>query len=121
KPSGASGCQEMRVTQSVQSPAYLPTGQALPDREYPYRSDPAVMTSCMLGKDFVVHFFDYASRMRFGEAAMAFHHLQRLMTQHLSNFGNAGTVHCQIRGRKSTRLNSSHVKISYAVFCLKKK
>src|SRR5690606_5077809 len=26
-----------------------------------------------------------------------------------------------IRDRKSTRLNSSHVKISYAVFCLKKK
>src|SRR5690606_29107860 len=28
---------------------------------------------------------------------------------------------CQISDRKSTRLNSSHVKISYAVFCLKKK
>src|SRR5690606_22104444 len=32
---------------------------------------------------------------------------------------------CEIRAaeldRKSTRLNSSHVKISYAVFCLKKK
>src|SRR5690606_6545378 len=27
----------------------------------------------------------------------------------------------QIEDRKSTRLNSSHVKISYAVFCLKKK
>src|SRR5690606_41792182 len=27
----------------------------------------------------------------------------------------------QERDRKSTRLNSSHVKISYAVFCLKKK
>src|SRR5690606_39854413 len=27
----------------------------------------------------------------------------------------------QIPDRKSTRLNSSHVKISYAVFCLKKK
>src|SRR5436309_6463049 len=27
----------------------------------------------------------------------------------------------QSRDRKSTRLNSSHVKISYAVFCLKKK
>src|SRR3984885_14853230 len=26
-----------------------------------------------------------------------------------------------IRDRKSTRLNSSHVRISYAVFCLKKK
>src|SRR5690606_39418747 len=32
-------------------------------------------------------------------------------------------VHCTARmeDRKSTRLNSSHVKISYAVFCLKKK
>src|SRR5690606_26083904 len=32
-------------------------------------------------------------------------------------------VHEQVAGRdrKSTRLNSSHVKISYAVFCLKKK
>src|SRR5690606_42070922 len=28
---------------------------------------------------------------------------------------------CQEIDRKSTRLNSSHVKISYAVFCLKKK
>src|SRR5436309_11711787 len=27
----------------------------------------------------------------------------------------------QLQDRKSTRLNSSHVKISYAVFCLKKK
>src|SRR5690606_41370693 len=31
--------------------------------------------------------------------------------------GRAATA----RDRKSTRLNSSHVKISYAVFCLKKK
>src|SRR5688572_31629183 len=28
---------------------------------------------------------------------------------------------CSIRDRKSTRLNSSHSQISYAVFCLKKK
>src|SRR3989442_2369805 len=32
----------------------------------------------------------------------------------------ANTQKC-IRDRKSTRLNSSHVRISYAVFCLKKK
>src|SRR5690349_24179118 len=31
---------------------------------------------------------------------------------------HAGDAH---RDRKSTRLNSSHVEISYAVFCLKKK
>src|SRR5690606_39349526 len=30
-------------------------------------------------------------------------------------------VYQQTQDRKSTRLNSSHVKISYAVFCLKKK
>src|SRR5690349_22610273 len=36
---------------------------------------------------------------------------------------NAGPRHCFCRDqdRKSTRLNSSHVEISYAVFCLKKK
>src|SRR5690554_7614585 len=28
---------------------------------------------------------------------------------------------CSCQDRKSTRLNSSHVRISYAVFCLKKK
>src|SRR5258707_2023259 len=30
-------------------------------------------------------------------------------------------VECKVRDRKSTRLNSSHANISYAVFCLKKK
>src|SRR2546427_9331666 len=34
--------------------------------------------------------------------------------------GAAAQVACQ-RDRKSTRLNSSHSQISYAVFCLKKK
>src|SRR5690242_21482147 len=29
--------------------------------------------------------------------------------------------YCSLRDRKSTRLNSSHMSISYAVFCLKKK
>src|SRR5690606_41033109 len=32
-----------------------------------------------------------------------------------------GKFRISTRDRKSTRLNSSHVKISYAVFCLKKK
>src|SRR5690606_41643525 len=35
--------------------------------------------------------------------------------------GNLAQVLHEITDRKSTRLNSSHVKISYAVFCLKKK
>src|SRR5688500_19672193 len=35
--------------------------------------------------------------------------------------GAAGAVARPLRDRKSTRLNSSHLVISYAVFCLKKK
>src|SRR5690606_1607758 len=35
--------------------------------------------------------------------------------------GTAATEVASLQDRKSTRLNSSHVKISYAVFCLKKK
>src|SRR3712207_8469366 len=34
---------------------------------------------------------------------------------------SASRVHAAVRDRKSTRLNSSHANISYAVFCLKKK
>src|SRR5204863_7720876 len=34
---------------------------------------------------------------------------------------NSGATWMVERDRKSTRLNSSHVEISYAVFCLKKK
>src|SRR5690606_12704161 len=39
----------------------------------------------------------------------------------LPSFGPWHTNCSLVRDRKSTRLNSSHVKISYAVFCLKKK
>src|SRR5690625_6719689 len=42
--------------------------------------------------------------------------------QHEAALGFGGEQHTgQHRDRKSTRLNSSHVAISYAVFCLKKK
>src|SRR5437899_10229117 len=36
-------------------------------------------------------------------------------------FGAYGVRHGRSKDRKSTRLNSSHLGISYAVFCLKKK
>src|SRR6266498_4441516 len=35
--------------------------------------------------------------------------------------GGTGSSQAGVQDRKSTRLNSSHVRISYAVFCLKKK
>src|SRR5258708_31954216 len=39
----------------------------------------------------------------------------------LREAGQVGTEHHRGQDRKSTRLNSSHQIISYAVFCLKKK
>src|SRR5690606_21763418 len=42
----------------------------------------------------------------------------------IAGIGRVSGTECMIianEDRKSTRLNSSHVKISYAVFCLKKK
>src|SRR5438034_3464488 len=45
----------------------------------------------------------------------------KTMTLHLRQEGE-GRLQGRVRGdRKSTRLNSSHTVISYAVFCLKKK
>src|SRR5438874_6709781 len=38
-----------------------------------------------------------------------------------AEFARKPEVWKAVRDRKSTRLNSSHVEISYAVFCLKKK
>src|SRR5436309_12652453 len=52
--------------------------------------------------------------------------LFRSPTVTFEDVGGVRQAKAQLRGfacrdRKSTRLNSSHVKISYAVFCLKKK
>src|SRR5690242_20940863 len=42
--------------------------------------------------------------------------------EHATYSGNRyGTLRPEVEDRKSTRLNSSHMSISYAVFCLKKK
>src|SRR5436305_3461688 len=51
---------------------------------------------------------------------------QRRMRPAFSSGGRCASQSAQMseppgRDRKSTRLNSSHVRISYAVFCLKKK
>src|SRR5690606_41735063 len=50
--------------------------------------------------------------------------LDTIMNAHLAiiDYANVrGLLETPRTDRKSTRLNSSHVKISYAVFCLKKK
>src|SRR5699024_11476092 len=44
-----------------------------------------------------------------------------IFTRQMATMMKAGVPLVQSLDRKSTRLNSSHVSISYAVFCLKKK
>src|SRR5690348_17427060 len=46
---------------------------------------------------------------------------RRFMDGGMRTVANADLAHGYERDRKSTRLNSSHPSISYAVFCLKKK
>jgi len=52
---------------------------------------------------------------------MVFGNLFKFTSQDMAiDLGTANTV-VYVRDRKSTRLNSSHDQISYAVFCLNKK
>src|SRR5690606_40383771 len=51
---------------------------------------------------------------------MIFKDLKKVWFAQIAFILVVGVLMVVIRDRKSTRLNSSHVKISYAVFCLKK-
>src|SRR5205814_4518708 len=58
--------------------------------------------------------------VRFGRLCYE-RHLLVAMDGNLSALLPDGSILCTKADRKSTRLNSSHLGISYAVFCLKKK
>src|SRR5690606_39484231 len=55
------------------------------------------------------------------EKYLQYGELRRLELVKSEDMPRSGVTQALMRDRKSTRLNSSHVKISYAVFCLKKK
>src|SRR5690606_40324317 len=80
------------------------------DGQRPPRTDPAVARA-LTARPRVDRAVPVALRAWPGR-----HHLAEERPLHLADLALAAT-----RDRKSTRLNSSHVKISYAVFCLKKK
>src|SRR3712207_9004936 len=56
-----------------------------------------------------------------GHKAPSSHGLVEAFLQFQDVFGRRGNLQALPLDRKSTRLNSSHANISYAVFCLKKK
>src|SRR3989442_3275335 len=55
-----------------------------------------------------------------GGSVLRGHVLRICLERHLGS-AECGMRNAEFLDRKSTRLNSSHVRISYAVFCLKKK
>src|SRR5437588_9809630 len=66
----------------------------------------------------------WAARLAFGENAVISAALAAMVILPLAEALLRRTLHVSIPAsidRKSTRLNSSHTVISYAVFCLKKK
>src|SRR5688572_32743346 len=72
-------------------------------------SGPAVIYSRALTEAYPVTFFSSNLLAQFGHAPSEF------------KDPNFWETHVHPEDRKSTRLNSSHSQISYAVFCLKKK
>src|SRR5688572_31295555 len=70
---------------------------------------------------------DEPGLVRHGKTAGAGARIAAAVREHISDDADlalpvhAGSAEHQQRDRKSTRLNSSHSQISYAVFCLKKK
>src|SRR5690554_7025689 len=82
--------------------------------------------SCSQSLSYSHHGFGATARTYVNQIGLAVAVNKNLVAIHLGN--NRLTGHLQNiivatddEDRKSTRLNSSHVRISYAVFCLKKK
>src|SRR3712207_9038468 len=68
----------------------------------------------------------YIDQLKFDSAAATIDGFQRCIAQYPLRNGEehsalVSLARGRIEDRKSTRLNSSHANISYAVFCLKKK
>src|SRR5690606_41540913 len=100
--------------------------RAHPDlHSFPTRrsSDLAVLLAHFDSLDALLERIDEVPFLRFRGAAQAgaklrLHRVQALLYRQLSTIALDAPL-AGIADRKSTRLNSSHVKISYAVFCLK--
>src|SRR3712207_7068058 len=65
--------------------------------------------------------FPYTTLFRSGSRTAAPERAETASVRTFPDRGESGDGLTQRQDRKSTRLNSSHANISYAVFCLKKK
>src|SRR5438874_7798462 len=79
-----------------------------------FRSHDVVVVTGRVGSQFV-------GLLRAAAAARPHRHVQGTGPRGVEVEAELAPREASRRDRKSTRLNSSHVEISYAVFCLKKK
>src|SRR5215813_9098400 len=113
----------------------LPSNWRFAEHEYGPRASVGEYARLLRGNKFVSDSApaDFASEHRKGEIEekqvgnhRGEHNINPGLRRNLGargrdNFGSRDEANCSAKDRKSTRLNSSHVRISYAVFCLKKK
>src|SRR5690606_42024524 len=83
-----------------------------------FRSISHVRQNRVLGSTMSFAAADYADRAVIAEELA---YARQICTRHNWPMIDVSRRSIEETDRKSTRLNSSHVKISYAVFCLKKK
>src|SRR5690606_41714201 len=93
----------------------------LPPRStlFPYTT---LFRSVPLGQSLQQQCFGFLLRLNEHKGILVFRLGEIILKNQLLSFPKVDFFHLpSVLDRKSTRLNSSHVKISYAVFCLKKK
>src|SRR5690606_41982881 len=103
------------------SPARLPPASPLFPYTTLFRSDGARYEDAY--REFKVAYAECASWKILGNLGLASMKLERdgEAIEAIQGYLDGGKDNIdEVEDRKSTRLNSSHVKISYAVFCLKK-
>src|SRR5258707_8754740 len=93
---------------------------AIPLEDRPRWSNPPWMTLLIILVNVLVFFGPQRSEERAQQAAAQFYAASALPGIELPRFVD-WLQRTDSPDRKSTRLNSSHANISYAVFCLKKK
>src|SRR2546422_4903379 len=93
----------------------------LPSLTVPYRPDiHSEYVKFLSGKDTITAYLAYPERSQPAPAVVVIHEIFG-MSDFVRRQPNSSRRTASSRDRKSTRLNSSHGYISYAVFCLKKK
>src|SRR5690606_39712379 len=108
-------CPVSQETRSFFPPLFTPTGAPQSYTLSLHDALPIFREACLKGADMAV-----GSRYTKGVNVVNWP-MSRVLMSYFASVYVRFIMRIKVQDRKSTRLNSSHVKRSYAVFCLKKK